>query len=231
MIDKKRFPLVLSADIKNWNIPINHGTDLDDDVRMKNIRKTILERDKHTCQYCGWRSSKHQEIHHLDGNHNNFNENNLATVCPLCHQVHHLSNVGITRGGGIGLLQELTQEEVNIVFIHIFIALHHPNKKYREIAKTIRAAFEDRVTLLRNNQSIGDGASDPDILAEALLRSPKEFYQNREKTLDFLKIIPMEEKFIDRQIKYWVSKTTDQDLEKWNENFTLINEKILKGKK
>lgn len=57
--------------------------------QWKEIRLKILERDKYTCQYCGFKAEKWQIVHHIDGNPNNNTENNLETICPMCNLIHH----------------------------------------------------------------------------------------------------------------------------------------------
>jgi len=37
----------------------------------------------------GFKSEKWQIVHHIDGNPNNNNENNLETICPMCNLIHH----------------------------------------------------------------------------------------------------------------------------------------------
>lgn len=53
------------------------------------LRSKILRRDDFTCQYCGFKAEKYQIVHHIDGNPNNNNEDNLETVCGMCNVVHH----------------------------------------------------------------------------------------------------------------------------------------------
>lgn len=63
----------------------------------KKTRVRILTRDDYTCVYCGYRAEKYQEVHHIDGNHDNNHEENLLTVCPLCHAVFHVGFHAIIR--------------------------------------------------------------------------------------------------------------------------------------
>ena len=55
----------------------------------RSIRKRILKRDDYTCAYCGYRSEKRQNVHHIDGNPKNNDDSNLEVVCPDCHKVMH----------------------------------------------------------------------------------------------------------------------------------------------
>jgi hypothetical protein len=59
------------------------------DAEFREAREQIFETDKHSCLYCGVKSKKGMQAHHLDGNHENNRHSNLVTVCPLCHAVFH----------------------------------------------------------------------------------------------------------------------------------------------
>lgn len=66
----------------------------DADAEFKLVRQKVLERDEHTCRFCGFRAPKWQEVHHLDDNHHNNDPDNLVTACMFCHMVHHLGLAG-----------------------------------------------------------------------------------------------------------------------------------------
>ncbi len=51
-----------------------------------NIRFKVLERDEFKCQRCGY---AFLEVHHIDGNRENNDLNNLITLCRKCHfEIH-----------------------------------------------------------------------------------------------------------------------------------------------
>ena len=54
-------------------------------------RNHILERDNHICTICG--SSQKLVIHHKDKNPLNNQDENLITVCNICHLRHHNSKL------------------------------------------------------------------------------------------------------------------------------------------
>ena len=63
---------------------------------MTDRRHQAVRRDGYTCQGCGCRSAVTAkdlwcglEVHHLDGSERNNKEDNLVTVCPLCHGILH----------------------------------------------------------------------------------------------------------------------------------------------
>ena len=74
------------------------------------IRKTVLERDNYTCQYCSHKATKFMNIHHLDNPEDN-EINNLITCCVACHAVLH---VGRSLSLGVVEVYEtnISQEEI-----------------------------------------------------------------------------------------------------------------------
>jgi intracellular multiplication protein IcmJ len=207
--------IYLSASKKNWAVPINHGSNLD--KKMRSTRSKILKRDKYICYYCDFRSKHYQEVHHLDGDHSNMSEKNLVTVCPLCHQNHHLLNASITGGGKIIYLPEITQIELNHLCRTIFI-LFKEEKMYEEMAAAAKATFsslESRAHLIENDFAIG--ASDPGKFAQALLKANDENKKISIESLKKFKMLPYYARF-EPAIDYW-SKTVYKDIPivKWSE--------------
>ena len=57
------------------------------------IRNYLLDKVGHKCQKCGW-SERHPitlriplEVHHVDGDYRNCQEENLEVLCPNCHSL------------------------------------------------------------------------------------------------------------------------------------------------
>lgn len=53
-------------------------------------RPAAMERGKYRCAFCGWRSIKNNECHHVSGDHSDNSEENLVIADSLCHGYHHL---------------------------------------------------------------------------------------------------------------------------------------------
>lgn len=84
-------------------VGINHGnwkngsSFIPYSYKFNNILKNkIRERDNHICQLCGRTeeenleiSKKKLNIHHIDYNKKNCNENNLISLCSSCHMKTH----------------------------------------------------------------------------------------------------------------------------------------------
>lgn len=196
--------LKLVSTRSSWRIPAQHGTELDKSKRMKEVRKIILERDNYTCYYCGFRSERHQEIHHLDHNHDNYDHSNLTTVCPLCHQASHLSTVGDTGGGSIIWLPEISQVDLNRLCIAIFIALKSGQDEWVNSAKSLYVSLDSRKHLVTS--ALGNEASDPMTLAQSLLKMPQDELNKRsDEFLAPLRLLPLVTRF-DIPVDYWISK-------------------------
>ena len=192
--------LLLSATRGSWQIPAHHGTEQDGAKPMKAIRQKILERDKGTCQFCGFKSQKWQEIHHINDDHNNFSESNLATACPFCHQCFHLGLAGSTAGGLLIWLPELSQIELNHLARTLFVAMRDEKSKIYAAASGLFMSFESRGVFME--QHFAPGASDPAILGQAFLKMKKEEYQERGSFLKNIRLLPHRSRF-EPQIKYW----------------------------
>lgn len=56
------------------------------------IMEGVFKRDNYCCRYCGLYSPTHGalELDHMDGDHGNYDPQNLVTACHWCHGCHHL---------------------------------------------------------------------------------------------------------------------------------------------
>lgn len=57
---------------------------------------TLLKKQNHTCGYCGHKltSDERVHLHHIDGNHRNWKDSNLAVIHESCHDYIHMSKSG-----------------------------------------------------------------------------------------------------------------------------------------
>ena len=53
----------------------------------------VLKKQAHTCTACGlsFMPGDKVELHHIDGDHNNWNPNNLEAIHSSCHHYKHMS--------------------------------------------------------------------------------------------------------------------------------------------
>lgn len=122
--------LNITVDINAWKQSSVHGSTRDKAgyAKYKSVWKKVWSRDDYTCQYCGFKSKKYLEIHHINGNHKDNSPDNLLTICPFCHQSFHLDTVSSTGfsedefSACIIYLPELSQIQLNSIMRNLFIA-------------------------------------------------------------------------------------------------------------
>jgi RNA-directed DNA polymerase len=58
----------------------------------------LLQKQNHTCGYCGHKllSDERVNLHHIDGNHNNWKDKNLTVIHESCHNYVHMSKEEVT---------------------------------------------------------------------------------------------------------------------------------------
>ena len=197
---KSQNNLILSADRSAWSALAHHGTEWDQSSKMSKVRNQILKRDDNTCQGCGWRSERWQEIHHRNGDHSDYNLDNLETLCPLCHQVFHLPTAAATSGGSIIWLPEMTQAQLNLICIAIFVAIRDNRSRWKHPAQALFQQFEARKAIMEEQM----GSCDPGALAQVLIKLSPEQYQERQKIISPLRLLPYHTRF-QTAIEHWAT--------------------------
>ena len=157
--------LLLSSNRKAWKMSSTHGTEYDRDYKdsksnpgkHREVWDSVWKRDNFTCYYCNFRSTKYQEIHHLNQDHDDNSDINLVTVCPFCHQSFHLDTAGNTGGSKIIWLPEFSQQELNYLLRGIFIAIHKAEEAenkglevpgFAKIARMLESSLAERTLIL-----------------------------------------------------------------------------------
>jgi intracellular multiplication protein IcmJ len=218
--------LVLSSKRSVWRMH-DHADEADKAFRL--VRKIVLEASDYACQFCGHRSEKYQEVHHIDDNHKNNKPSNLATSCPLCHQVFHVGLAGMKEGGDLVYVPELSQAEINQVALVIWLTKEAEGQKFSDPSQaTLQARLHARATtlegmignrrgtvLLRLKSALKDTAFpqefldklklshlSPTLLSSALMALPDALYEKRGDLLGGLRIFPNAVRFRER-IKFW----------------------------
>lgn len=67
------------------------------------ITSKLLKKQSHTCGYCGYKILPEERVnlHHKDGNHNNWKDVNLTVLHESCHDYIHMSKKGIENTGTV----------------------------------------------------------------------------------------------------------------------------------
>jgi group II intron reverse transcriptase/maturase len=98
---EKAFPTVPYSENKHVNVkgdksPFDGDTNYWSERNSKlydGATSQVLKRQDHTCGYCGLKllSDEKVHLHHVDGNHSNWKNNNLLAIHESCHDYIHMS--------------------------------------------------------------------------------------------------------------------------------------------
>ncbi|CAG9184190.1 HNH endonuclease [Cupriavidus pampae] len=218
-------PLLMAAKRKVWRMHDHAG---EADKAFQKVRGPVLEAAGYSCEFCGLKSDKYQEVHHLDDDHANNAKENLACACPLCHQVFHIGMAGMRDGGYVIAMPELSQAELNQLCLVMWIVektdasqfsqehkLMHQNlfmhvKSLGSLLVNRRANVKNRFSALleANGQSkeftkrLSLETIGPSLLANVLMQLTDDEYARRGELLGSLRLMPRPERF-DAQFKFW----------------------------
>ena len=158
------------------------------------------------------------ELHHLDGNHDNNKNDNLVTICPLCHQCHHLMAASVTNGGRIIYLPEISQTDLNHLcrMMMVMMKMEEDAKEYVGAVKSLYSALESRSNLVES--VLGEGASDPGMFGRAMMMLSEEGGKPGNTLKDF-KLLASYSRF-EQAVSYWAkSMKKDFPPSAWKERF------------
>jgi len=182
------------------------------DSRFKAFEKKVLQRDKYTCQFCGFQAKLYQEIVNLDGDFSNNKIDNLVTACCFCSQCFFLESVGVGGYGGGTLiyLPELTQPELNS-FCHVLFCAITNDTGYKISAQTIYRSFKFRSQPVEDK--FGEGTSDPSIFGHLLIDSGEIAEAVTDQLFSNIRLLPSRAKFR-VQIEHWAASALEEIAEK-----------------
>ena len=110
--DRRALP-ALQLSVKRATFRMDDADHKAADAEFKARRQRVLQRAGYTCHYCGFRSKKWQEVHHLNDDHHDNRPENLVCICSYCHAVFHIGRAGIMGEAHLAWLPHFTQVEVN----------------------------------------------------------------------------------------------------------------------
>ncbi|KTD28711.1 HNH endonuclease [Legionella israelensis] len=199
----KQYSLRLMATPGSWRLYSARKAD----KRFKAFEEKILQRDRYTCQFCGFQAKNFQEIVNLDGDYTNNRMTNLLTACCFCAQCFFVESVGVGGYGGGTLiyLPELSQAELNSLCHVLFCAITN-DTGYKSSAQNIYRSFKFRSQTVE--EKYGEGTSDPAIFGQLIIDSGIN-QEDVDKIFKNVRLLPSRAKFR-KQIEKWAASALEE---------------------
>ena len=161
-------------------------------VLTAEMRMSVFERDKNTCQCCGFQSAKYQDVHYLDQNRQNISMDNLATTCIFCHQCFNLDQTSQMRSGVLIWLPEVSQTDLH----HIMRAIYVARISQGPMAEAARTAL-DALMVRREEAKRRIQTDDPYVLSTVLKDFlTNRYYAERGSKLEGVRLLPLDRRLI-----------------------------------
>jgi intracellular multiplication protein IcmJ len=182
--------LQLAVNLNGWRIFVRRK----EDRGFLPVTNKILDRDHHTCQYCGFQARRYQEVVNLDGNYSNNKFNNLVTACCFCTQCLFIESAGMDEmgGGQIIFMPEMNQANLNS-FCHVLFCAMGNGTGYQDTAQAIYRSLKFRSQPVESK--FGPGTSNPSALGHLLLEYQDKFPGKKQQILKDLRMLPSYNKF------------------------------------
>ena len=164
------------------------------DAEFSAKRGNVLAKHSYTCQACSYMSkqSAHLDVHHVDDNHHNNEDANLAPACHTCHPYQHVGElVRRTDIGGEGLgkstliacIPEVSALNLNLLQRVLGVALL--DEKEAPIARQIIEHLAERAGWVKAEF----GTFKPADFAGAFAALSDEQYIGRTEVIDDLRLL------------------------------------------
>lgn len=193
--------IVLSVKRDKWRSADEYAESADKDFAA--IRQRVIERDRGTCQFCGWSADKFQDVHHVNDNHQDNGMENLVVACKLCHACHHIGLAGQNDSAWLIYLPEVSQTELNRLVMAIFVVRKIGNATEKALAES----YWDR--LMERTKPVIEqwGTASAVDFANKLLELPQENYDSREGAMMPLRLLvgSCSKMVGDKATTYWAS--------------------------
>lgn len=178
------------------------------DERFKAFEQKVFQRDRYTCQFCGFQARLYQEVVNLDNNYANNKLSNLVTSCCFCAQCFFVESVGVGGygGGTLVYIPEMTQTELNSLCHVLFCAITN-DTGYKTSAQNIYRGFKFRSQIIEDK--FGEGTSDPAIFGQLMIDAGVNDEERREQLFKNILLLPSRAKFR-KQIEKWASSALEE---------------------
>ncbi|WP_150113898.1 type IVB secretion system protein IcmJDotN [Leptospirillum ferriphilum] len=182
------------------------------DEAFRRIRQSALARDHFTCQFCGMQTSRSEkrpsgyfEVHHLNNDHRENRLENLATVCPFCHQVFHAGMAARGPEPGVAIFFPwLDQWKLNRLCHVLFVLMEiAPDPSHKTEAERVYHLLQDAATDLKG--FFGEDAKKLSSFSKAIAELPENLYDKRAEALSSVRILPIRDVFEDA-VRYWAER-------------------------
>ena len=196
--------LRLAVNLSGWRIFVRRR----DDKSFLPVSKKVLERDRYTCQFCGFQAKEFQEVINLNGNYADNKLSNMATACCFCSQCLFIETVGLDDMGGGQLIYapELSQADLNC-FCHVLFCAMGNGTGYQESAQSIYRSLKFRSQAIENK--FGVGTSNPASFGQMLLEYQMHHPDNKVDVLHDLRLLPSYTKF-KIQLDAWAAAALEE---------------------
>lgn len=178
------------------------------DERFRAFEQKVFQRDRYTCQFCGFQARLFQEVVNLDNDYTNNRLSNLVTACCFCAQCFFIESVGVGGYGGGTLiyLPELSQTELNSLCHVLFCAITN-DTGYKASAQNIYRSFKFRSQVVE--EKFGEGTSDPAIFGQLIIDSGATAPETLDKLFNNIRLLPSRAKFR-KQIERWAASALEE---------------------
>lgn len=176
------------------------------------LKKIIFARDEQTCQCCGFKADKYQDVHFLDNNLKNLSEDNLVTLCIFCHQCFNLEQATTMRAGVLIWLPEISQIDLHHIMRAVYVARISQGPMAEAARVTLDTLMGRREEARRRIQT-----DDPYVLSVVLKDFlTGKYYSERNEKLQGIRLLPLDRRLIKESdlefnqfpqiLAYWRSK-------------------------
>lgn len=178
------------------------------DERFKAYEQKVLQRDRYTCQFCGFQARLFQDVVNLDNDYTNNRMSNLVTACCFCSQCFFIESVGVGGygGGTLVYLPELSQAELSSMCHVLFCAITN-DTGYKTSAQNIYRSIKFRSQIVE--EKFGEGTSDPAIFGQLMIDAGVNDEATRVKLFNNIRLLPSRAKFR-KQIEKWAASALEE---------------------